>query len=190
MNQPPKIHPFKNLYTKQEQALLHWEEKPLPTALPESIRELAIRGEDCHPFLAGREVWFWDKDGVSAILEYANGMSAEERFRKSLAIDWIAAHLTGPEEFQFRSYAHVLDIFGETIRSDVIEWFEKLEMDEPENNLVYGVFFLDPSIDKMPVRLQEPAKQGVFTPLRIIQLIVLALLFYQLVRSTIDLFRK
>ncbi|MEZ5338106.1 MAG: hypothetical protein R3F46_07540 [bacterium] len=141
MNQPPKIHPFKNLYTKQEQALLHWEEKPLPAALPESIRELAIRGEDCHPFLAGRKVWFWDKQRLHALLTYLETSSSAESVGAHIMIDFVLAMEKKDAEYELGHFEDGLDLFEALEPEDVRNWLAKQERLNPDKEYLYSVDF-------------------------------------------------
>lgn len=53
-----------------EQYVLDWPESPIPSEIPDAIRELAIPGQQLLSLLSGKEVWFWRREGLCQVMDF------------------------------------------------------------------------------------------------------------------------
>ena len=80
---------YAEFFAVSVEELHSWRESGLPTALPAEIRNLAIPGARVHARFAGKDVWFWDREGLRRLLDHLAGLDPQELAESKLAIDCI-----------------------------------------------------------------------------------------------------
>ena len=140
----PRKHPFKNLYTHAELAILSWEEAALPESLPQEILQMAVPGSACHPFFEGKEVWFWDAKGLRVLLDYLESIDSKTRCNSHFAIDCILARENKDGEYDFGDVISGLDRMGQLEPYEVSEWLDSLENRYSDMAKLFSVYYYNP----------------------------------------------